>query len=155
MATDAQYKASILAEVGAGLDGDSEPERAVRNIVGTNLDVYWDMYTYKNTYPMLQYAYVKLHCLKVIAGQLRTKIDKTLGPLSKRLSTLFQNALQLISESEKDIANIELIQAQSAAPVITRMDANSPFDQATMIPFNPMQGRYIVDPNDPRYTGSR
>ncbi len=155
MASTVQLKNSILSEVGAGLDGSNGPERAILDLVTPNIDVFWDIYEYKNTYPMLQYHYVKLHCLNVVAGQLRTKIDKSLGPLNKRLSVLFANAMQLIGEVRSQIADIEALQAGSRKPVLTRLDVDSVFEPSVRNPFDPSQPRYTNDPSDPRYLGGR
>lgn len=106
----AEWKRSLLDEVGAGLEGLPDPVLArVLDRVTPFLDTYWEMHArYDLVYPGLRYLYVKRHCVNVLLGQVRDLTQVSVGSasvpqnqLGEALNKLYGNVTAEIKDMEE------------------------------------------------------
>lgn len=153
--TEANAKQLILLEVGAGLDGLSPAERTALDVVTPNIDLIWAYYAARAYWPGLQALYAKKKCLQILRGQLRLKMDITIGPVPFRFSQMYANLAALLKETCEEIAENEKMARKNRAVVggdVLRTAPLLPADLAAVW-HDEATGGY-PDPNSPRYTGA-
>lgn len=133
--TEAEAKSLILLEVGAGLDGSD------LGALTTNIDVIWLGYANKEYYPRLHMLYVKRQCISVLLGQLRLKINKSLGQLNKQLKSIFDNLQQLYTNVSSEIEAAEREAKASVDGDVGSFQQTNPLDP------------WIINPSDAKYRG--
>src|SRR5579871_4635753 len=102
----------ILQEVGAAIGGNDNVEGIALDVITPIIGNLWDAWSNKAYYPHMQYLYVKRHALDILLGMARTKIDKTLGPVNKRLNQVFTNLNALRTNCD---AELEILVKQARA----------------------------------------
>jgi hypothetical protein len=164
--TAADWQTRALWDVGLGLPGgpDQDPDEAqavaaLRGQVGT----LWDMAATEPGVAAggagLQYLYTRRALIRALLGQARGSVDAWLGRVFRyQASQRFRNLLQLLQDTEKEIATAVLAARAARAPLTAPILATAPYQvggyrhaPAQGEPVNP--GTCGPDPNDPRYAG--
>jgi hypothetical protein len=114
------WKAVLLREVGAGLDGmPDDALSAVLDKVSPYIDVYWEMNSrYAVVYPGLQYLYTKKQCLEILMGQVRDLTQINIGALGVSQQQLLDNLGKLYGNVVNSIKDAEEKARGSRAPAI-------------------------------------
>lgn len=109
MPSAADYQASILDEVGAGLEGLPDSVlAAVLDKVSPYIQRYWEMYaSYALVYPRLQYLYTKRHCCNVLIGQVRDLLQVSIGSASVNQGAITQNLQKIYDNTNAEIKAFE------------------------------------------------
>jgi hypothetical protein len=152
--TAADAQSLILLEVGAGLDGLSDAERTALDRVTPNINLLWNFYAFKAYYPGLQAAWTKRKAIDILLGQLRLKINTTVGPLTRQLGSVWDHLAGLRKQTTEDIADLERRASRARGVVggnLTQTAPLLPADLAALVGSD--EGDEIPDPNHPRYLG--
>lgn len=138
-ASDAQNM--ILLEVGASLEGFDIA------VLSTNVVSYWNSFADKAYFPRLQYLYTKRSCILAVMGQLRLKINKSLGPINKQLGGYFENISKMYQIVNEEIARIEKQASANSDPSVEKIKTpkSRRFDKDEIL--------FSANPNDPKYRG--
>lgn len=132
------YQDLIKLEIGAGLEGPDA------DALTANVSIVWNAYETKQYAPRMQYLYTKQHLLRILMGQLRPKINKTLGPQTRQMKQYIDNAQMLYDNTTKEIELLEKQSRDNRAPVV---DVSTPQDDfATLYPNLP-------NPSNPKFRG--
>ena len=145
-----EWKQQILLEVGAGLDGSSDVERAAKDVITYQIDTLWEMWGSKNYFPRLQYLYTKRACIDTLMGQLRTTITRSIGPLSMNLDSYLSNLSTLRQNVDNDIKQAESSARQRRPSVVKMTEATAAIQPENSGGWPPG----VPGPGSPRYRGS-
>ncbi len=144
MLTAEQWQTLVLLEVGAGLDGKDEVERAKNDVLTPHIQLFWAAWADKAfTHPRLQYLYCKKQCLDILEGQLRDLVQTTIGGFNSNQQQKLANLQAINKRVMEEITIIEKRAQANRVPVMGELTQTS-----SRMP-DPTQ----VDPNNPVYRG--
>lgn len=147
-----QWKAQLLREVGAGLDGVNSSERAKLDSLTANIDVIWDMNEDRRIHGgvRLQYLWAKIGAIDHLLGQLRLLTSASIGGLSPRMDEKLKNLHDMRADT---VNRIELVTKETNAsrqPAIDQLDRVAPIEvndvETNSGQFDPNARRYRGDP---------
>jgi hypothetical protein len=164
--TAESWQTRALWDVGLGLPGgpeqDPDEAQAVAALQG-QVGTLWDMAALEPGVAAggarLQYLYLRRSLIRALLGQAWGIADAMLGRVFRvSNSQKFKALLQLLQETEKEIAVAVLAASAARAPLTAPILATAPYQvggyrhaPAQGEPVNP--GTRGPDPNDPRYAG--
>jgi hypothetical protein len=148
-----------MCEVGATLTGGPLPQPdQVAMLAGlrAQISTLWLMNSGVAANARLRYLYTKRQAIETLEGQVRSKIDFTLGPLSPKQSQFFANLKTMYDQALAEIVRQEKLARVGRAPAIGQIYRQSPrmpvIEAPTPAGVNPPPEIVGPDPNDVRYT---
>jgi hypothetical protein len=115
MVTALDYQQLIIVEVGAGLDAPLRPEL---DAISPNIGILWGVYADKAYYPRLQYLFTKRHALDMLLGQLRLKVNGSMGGISMSLNQGIANIQGMRKDTDDEIGRVLKEARANRAPAV-------------------------------------
>jgi hypothetical protein len=161
--TAESWQTRALWDVGLGLPGgpeqDPDEAQAVAALQG-QVGTLWDMAALEPgaaAAVRLQYLYLRRSLIRVLLGQARPRVDAMLGRVFRASeSQKFKALLQLLQETEKEIAATVLAVRAARTPLTAPILATAPY-QVGGYRHVPAQGEPVnpghPGPGDPNWRG--